>query len=526
MYQQDLTPVSDSLTASALIALVPLIVIFVLLGVLRIKAHWAGLGGLAAAVFVASTAFRMPTGLALLSGTEGAVFGLFPILWIVVNALWVYQLTVVSGRFEDLRVSFRLISDDPRVTVVLIAFCFGGLLEALTGFGVPVAITAMMLTAIGFSPFRAAAVVLIANTAPVAFGAVATPILTASALTSIPTDAIGAVVGRQAPVLALFVPLILVGMVDGRRGIRETWPAAVVCGTGFSIGQFVGSNYVSVELTDIIASLVALGMTVVFLRVWHPAGTEDALRDLHTAREAETNERGLQNPGGRGYVSTVVAAPESSRGRIGMALLPYTIIVGVFSVARLWRPATTFLAGSDVEVDWPGLHGELLGTSGKPLTSTVYTIQWLSTPGTLLLVCGLLVALVYRIGPAVAARAYVTTARQLGSACLTVTSLLAFAYVMNQSGQTADHRHLDRWDRRRPRIPGADPRLARCCGHRLGHRLKRPVRHVAAGGWPACRSGPDPPRRREHHRGSRRQDAQSGTPHHRRDGGEHCRPGG
>src|SRR5215207_5860292 len=286
MYQQDLTPVSDSLTASALIALVPLIVIFVLLGVLRIKAHWAGLGGLAAAVFVASTAFRMPTGLALLSGTQGAAFGLFPILWIVVNALWVYQLTVVSNRFEDLRASFRLISDDPRITAVLIAFCFGGLLEALTGFGVPVAITAVMLTAIGFSPFRAAAIVLIANTAPVAFGAVATPILTASALTSIPTDAIGAVVGRQAPVLALFVPLILVGMVDGRRGIRQTWPAAVVCGVSFAIAQFISANFISVELTDIIAALVAVGVTILFLRVWQPRGTADAIRDLHAALEA------------------------------------------------------------------------------------------------------------------------------------------------------------------------------------------------------------------------------------------------
>ena len=438
MFQQSLTPVADSLTASALVASLPLIVIFVLLGVFRITAHWAGLGGLAAALLLASTAFRMPTGLALLSGTEGAAFGLFPIMWIVVNALWVYQLTVVSNRFEDLRASFRLISDDPRITAVLIAFCFGGLLEALTGFGVPVAITAVMLTAIGFSPFRAAAIVLIANTAPVAFGAVATPILTASALTSIPADAIGSVVGRQVPVLALFVPLIVVGMVDGRRGIRQAWPTAVVCGAGFAIGQFISANYVSVELTDIIGSLVALGVTVVFLRVWHPAGTEDALRDLGAAREAETNECGLRLAGSCGNVSSAGSASgrDLGRGRIGMALLPYAIIVAVFSIARLWRPATTFLTESDVEVDWPGLHGELLGTSGKPLTSTVYAIPWLSTPGTLLLICGILVALVYRISPAVATRAYVATAHQLRLAFLTVPSLLAFAYVMNQSGQT------------------------------------------------------------------------------------------
>jgi lactate permease len=440
MYQQDLTPVWGSLAASALVALLPLITICVLLGVLRTKAHWAGLGGLAAAVFVGSTAFHMPAGLALLSGAEGAAFGLFPIMWIVVNALAVHQLTVASGRFEDLRASFRLVSEDPRITAVLIAFCFGGLLEALTGFGVPVAITAVTLVATGFSPFRAAVVVLIANTAPVAFGAVATPILTASALTAIPADVVGAVVGRQAPVLALFVPLILLSLVDGRRGIRQAWPAAVVCGTGFALGQFVSSNYVSVELTDIIASLVALGVTVVLLRTWQPVGTEQALLDLHATKEDES-KAGIRQAGGNREIATAVTGPPTSPpdlsyGRRAMALLPYAIIVAVFSIARLWRPAATFLTGSDVDVDWFGLHGELLGPSGKPITSTVYTVQWLSAPGTLLLICGILVVAVYRVRPAVAARVYVATVHQLRWAFLTVTSLLAVAYVMNQSGQT------------------------------------------------------------------------------------------
>jgi lactate permease len=441
MFKQDLTPVSGSLTASALVALLPLITIFALLGVLRTKAHWAGLGGLAVAVFVGSTAFHMPAGLALLSGAEGAAFGLFPIMWIVVNALAVHHITVASGRFEDLRASFRLVTDDPRITAVLIAFCFGGLLEALTGFGVPVAITAVMLAAAGFPPFRAAVVVLIANTAPVAFGAVATPILTASALTAIPADVIGAVVGRQTPVLALFVPLILLGMVDGRRGIRQAWPVAVVCGMGFAAGQFVSSSYISVELTDIIASLVALGVTVVFLRIWRPAGTEDALRSLDASRKGNEEEAGVPVGAGRAEISTAVrdsraSAPALSRGRRAMALLPYAIIVAVFSIARLWRPARTFLTGSDVDVEWPRLHSELFGTSGKPITSTVYTVQWLSAPGTLLLVCGILVVSAYRVSPLAAARAYVATVHQLRWAFLTVTSLLAFAYVMDQSGQT------------------------------------------------------------------------------------------
>ena len=308
MFQQDLVPVAGSLTASALVAALPLMVMLVLLGGLRIRAHWAALGALAVAVLVAVLAFGMPVRLALLSGTEGAAFGVFPIMWIVLNALVLYQLTVVSGRFEDLRRSFALISDDPRVMAVLIAFCFGGLLEALTGFGVPVAITAVMLTAIGFAPFRAAVLVLLANTVPVAYGALATPILTAGALTGLSADRIGAVVGRQTPVLALLVPLILVGMVDGARGIRQTWPVPVVCGVSFSIGQFVSSNYISVELTDIIASLFALGMTVLLLRIWSPAGAEQALRDLH-ATGAEPSA------GGNSAASRCARGAEARRDR-------------------------------------------------------------------------------------------------------------------------------------------------------------------------------------------------------------------
>jgi lactate permease len=444
MFTQQLAPVAGSLTVSALIALLPLITIFILLGVLRIKAHWAGLASLAVAVIVAITAFKMPVNLALLSATEGAVFGLFPIMWIVFNALWVYQLTVVSGRFEDLRASFNLISADPRIMAVLIAFCFGGLLEALAGFGAPVAITGVMLMAIGFSAFRAAAIVLLANTAPVAFGAIATPILTAGALTGIPTEEIGAMVGRQTPILALFVPLILVGMVDGRRGLRQTWPAAVVCGASFALAQFVSANFISVELTDIIASLVAVGATIAFLRVWQPSGTEEARNDLLAAAQAENiaEEGGgvipsSGRPGTPG--GAAVATPEAREltgGRITMALMPYIIVIVVFSIAKLWEPVKNFLVGSDLKIEWPGLHGKVLSPAGKPLSSLVYNFQWLSSPGSLLVLCGILVAILYRISPAVAAREYVTTAYKLRWAFLTVASVLALAYVMNQSGQT------------------------------------------------------------------------------------------
>ena len=265
MFHPDIAPLG-SLMWSALVALLPLIVMFVTLGGLKWKAHWAGLTSLGTAMLVAIFAFKMPAGLTVLAATQGAVFGLFPITWIVLTAIWLYQVTVVSGRFEDLRATFGLISDDPRVLAILIAFCFGGLMEALAGFGAPVAITGVMLMAVGFSALRAAMVVLLANTAPVAFGAIAIPIITAGNLTGINYHTIGAYVGHQTPVLALFVPCLLVLLADGKRGLKETWPVALTMGIAFAVAQWISATYISVELTDVIASLAGLAAGVVFLR--------------------------------------------------------------------------------------------------------------------------------------------------------------------------------------------------------------------------------------------------------------------
>ena len=192
-------------------------------------------------------------------------------MWIVWTAIWIYNMTEATGHFAVLRRAFSGISNDQRIQAVIIAFCFGALLEALAGFGTPVAITAVMLVAVGFQPMKAAAVALVANTAPVAFGAIAIPIVTLSGLTDIPKEDLGAMVGRQTPFLALIVPLILVGMVDGWRGVRAVWPAAVAGGFTFAVAQFVCSNYVSVELTDIVASLLSAGAIIAMLRVWQPS---------------------------------------------------------------------------------------------------------------------------------------------------------------------------------------------------------------------------------------------------------------
>ncbi len=422
MFQHDPEPLG-SVWLSALVALLPLVAIFVTLGALRWKAHWAGLAALVVAVVVAVAAFGMPVHLALLSATEGAVFGLFPIMWIVFTAIWLYQLTVAAGRFEDLRAAFGLISDDPRVQAIIIAFCFGGLLEALAGFGAPVAITGVMLMALGFSPVRAAVVVLLANTAPVAFGAVGTPIITAGTLTGIPYDEIGAVVGHQTPVLAVVVPTLLVLLVDGRRGVRQVWPVALVIGLAFALAQWLAATYLSVELTDIVASLAGLAAGVLLLRFWQPRGDAEARETLRIERTADAP---VEEPGGadggRSVATEQRTLAERSQAlsvdRLVMAFAPYLLIIVVFSVAKLVGPVTSFLSGTDVRIGWPGLDGQVLGASGDPVSTTVYSLQWLSSPGSLLLICGIGVAALYRLSPATAVREFTGTAYRLRFAFL------------------------------------------------------------------------------------------------------------
>jgi lactate permease len=459
MFQQVLAPLG-SLTFSALVALLPLLTIFVLLGVLRLKAHWAALASVAVAILVAVIAYGMPVGLALLSATECAVFGLVPIMWIVFAAIWLYQVTVASGRFEDLRAAFGRISDDPRCQAIIVALCFGGLMEALAGFGAPVAITGVMLMGLGFSPIRAAVVVLLANTAPVAFGAIGTPIITAGTLTKIPYQEIGAYVGRQTPLLAFVVPLLLVMLVDGRRGVRQTWPVALSVGVTFAIAQFVASNFISVELTDIIASLLGLVAAVVTLRVWTPEGGAEARQRLLAEEEEElaavaADDRATVGGGRQGGVGATRTVDPPERpvggadgdpdrpadrpldgGRLLMAFFPYLLVIVVFCVAKLVAPLTKALAATDVKVKWPGLDGHVLSSAGKPVTTTVYVFPWLSSPGTLLLICGIITALVYRLPVSRAAAEFVATAVKLRFAFLVVASVLALAYVMNISGQT------------------------------------------------------------------------------------------
>jgi lactate permease len=425
VYQQILDPVAHSLAWSSLIAALPLLSLFVMLGVLRVTAWVASLVSLALAIVLAILVYGMPIGQTLLAGTEGAAFGFFPILWIVINAIWVYQMTVETGHFDVLRRSFARVSDDQRVQAVIIAFSFGALLEALAGFGTPVAVTAVMLMALGFRPLKAAALALTANTAPVAFGAMATPILTLGKVTELPSDTLGAMVGRQTPILALFVPLVLVAIVDGWRGIRETWPVALVCGVVFAIGQYATSNFVSVPLADVVASLLSAAAVVAMVRVWHP-------RQEHAPAVIAGGAADQPTPEFAQRVNTSQPNPDD-RAEVARAYAPYAIIIAVFVICQItavknWLDKATF------KFHWPGLH--IVSPKGKPVSLTEFTLNLLTTPGTQMLVAGVLTMIVLKLSVPRALKAYGATLVQLRFAIVTVMVVLALAFVMNLSGQT------------------------------------------------------------------------------------------
>jgi lactate permease len=390
---------------------VPILTLIVLLGWMRMKAQWAAPIALVAAFAVATTVYGMPMDQAALSAAEGATFGLFPIMWVVVAAIWVYNMTVETGHFAVLRRSIASISQDRRVQAVLIAFCFGTLMEALAGFGAPAAITAVMMVALGFTPIKAAALALLGNTAAVPFGALGIPITTLSDVTGLDKGDLGAMVGRQTPLLGLLVPFILVGIVDGRRGLGQAWPIAAIGGLAFAAAQFTCSNHISVELTDIVASISSIAAIVALLHVWTPAAPPTA----EPARHAD--------------------GAEDAPLDVLRAYAPYLIILAVFSIAQL--PAIKReLAASPwtTTVGWPGL--DVRNPDGDALSSLAFRFDWLPAAGTLMLISGLITMAVIGLAPARALRVARATIVQLRAAALVVTAVLALAYVMNQSGQT------------------------------------------------------------------------------------------
>lgn len=424
------SPVTDavggSLGLSALCAILPLIGFFVFLMVLKWKAHWSALASVVVALLVGIIFFHMPANLAVLAFSQGVAFGIFPIVYIIWMAVWVYDLTVISGRFDDLRTIFAKIGrGDMRVQAMLIGFAFGGLLEALAGFGAPIAIVAAMLLAIGLKPIKAVLVTFVANCAPVAFGAMAIPVTTGGLLTQIPGEQVAAMAGRQVSLIALVVPFILALIMDGTRGVRQTWPMALLLSVAFGGGQFLGSNYFSYVLTDVVACLLSLTCGVLFLRVWKPTTPEDQASSINADELHLTTERTV------------------------LALFPYLLIVFVFSFTSLWKIGVNIpaaLKSTDMKIQWPGLHGHIVNAAGEPVNNTIFNFNWLSTPGTIMFFCGLITVGVYtafsRGGKY--PMNFGTGLAQLGKgaykmrySALTIAAVMGLAYTMNMSGQTA-----------------------------------------------------------------------------------------
>ncbi|MCC6389949.1 MAG: L-lactate permease [Bryobacterales bacterium] len=416
MWQQNYTPLADSLPVSALVAALPIFVLLFLLGVVRKPAWIAGLSGLAAAVLVSIFGYGMPVGLVFGSVTYGAAFGLLPIGWIVYWAIVLYRVAYETGKFEIIKDSVGGLSSDRRLQALLIAFSFGAFIEGAAGFGTPVAVAAAMLAGLGFSPFYAAGICLLANTAPVAFGSIGIPIFTLAGITGLPLLDLSANVGRICAPVSLFVPAYLVFVMGGFRALKGVLPAAMVCGGGFALTQFYVSNYLGPQLTDISASLVAIVGLVLLFNIWKP-------KDKFELEGAA-----------KGHAPT-----KHSFGDVFLAWSPYLLLV---VMVLLWGQDSfkAILNKVTINIQWPMLHNMVERVQplvAKPSPyAAVYTLNWLSAAGTACLVSSVLAALVLRMSVGKYVAVLVHSARQLFLSLVTIAAVLGLAFLMNYSGAT------------------------------------------------------------------------------------------
>ena len=418
-----------NITLSALVAAIPLFVLLYMLGVKRVKGHIAAAVGLTSAVLLAIIVFGMPAGLAISATLNGAMYGIFPIVWIVVTAIWVYNMTVESGEFEIIKNSLASITDDRRLQAIFIAFAFGSFIEGTAGFGTPVAITAAMLVGLGFNPIYAAGICLIANTAPVAFGAIGIPIVVAAQVSNLDVMHISQIVGRQLPFLAVIVPLWLVVMMCGWKRAMEVLPAVLVAGLCFAITQFLTSNYVNPYLPDITSAVVTIVGLLVFLKFWKPSNV------WHFPDE---------KPSAGGKVQL-----KYSTGEVLRAWAPYLILAGL---VFLWaddkyiKLKLTLLNIDKMNpffsISWPGLDGLIQKAAPVVAKNTAYpakyTLNLLSAAGTAILFSGLLSVFIipnYGFGRAFAC--FGRTIKQLVFPICTIAMILGLAYIMNYSGMSS-----------------------------------------------------------------------------------------
>lgn len=417
------TAIAGSLPLTAIAALLPLAVFFIMLGVFKIATHWCAIGSLAIAIVIAAFGFHMPLGLAALSAAQGAAFGLLVICYIVVAAVWLYNLSEVSGRGDDVRAVFSAVGKgDIRIQALLIATAFCALMEGLAGFGAPVAITCAMLLALGLKPLKAALVTMVANSLHVAFGAMAIPMITTAKLGGSEATLLTQTGSRITPLFLIWLPFVLLAMLDGKRGVKQLWPVALTAGIGMAVGHFVTAHFISYELTAVVGALLAFALIAGLLSFWSPTTPEE--------------ER------------SAVVTEKLGAGRITLALLPYWFVVIVFAVAKLWKfgvdvPAA--LKATDLKIPWPGLDGNLLTASGEVSKETILSISTLASPGTMLVFASLVVTIVYSLSdsngrfPFSISKGIATlgsTVMGLKMAILTISAVMALAYAMNFSGQT------------------------------------------------------------------------------------------
>ncbi len=416
MWQQNYTPLGGSLWLSAVVAALPIFTLLYLLGLKRRPAWQAALSGLAAAALVAWIAYRMPAATILQASLFGAAFGLFPIGWVVFCAILLYRITLETGKFEIIKDSVGHLTEDRRLQALLIAFAFGAFIEGAAGFGTPVAVAAAMLAGLGFSPFYAAGICLLANTAPVAFGSIGTPVLTLSTVTGLPLEQLSAAVGRICAPISLIVPAYLVAVMGKWKGLRGVLPGAVVCGVSFAVTQLLVSNYIGPQLTDILSSLASIGSLVLLFLIWKPKDTFVL----------------------EGNAALTVTARRYSRGQLCLAWAPYAVLV---VLVLLWGVFKTELNKVTVVWNWPGLHEQVVQMPPVVASPTpyraVYRFEWLAAAGTACLLASLISALLLGMSLARFARVFATTARQLFFSELTIASVLALAFLMNYSGATA-----------------------------------------------------------------------------------------
>src|SRR5919107_1143087 len=419
MYQQVYDPIAGSIVFSTLVALIPIVALFVLLAGIRMAAQWAGLITLAVALVIAVAVFGMTVGIALDSALFGAAFGLFPIVWIVINAIFIYNIIVDTGLFDTIRDSLAGVSNDRRIQVVLIAFVFGALLEATAGFGTPVAITGALMAGLGFEPIYAASLALLSNTAPVAFGGFGIPILTAGAVSGLDPMELSQMVGRQTPFLALIIPGMLVTVMAGFRRMLEVLPVVAVSGIVFAATQFLISNLLGPELADLLAALLTVVAVIALMAVWSPSS------EWHFEHEPPSEDReDFDRP---------------PLGRTLYAWSPFLIIIALFLIMQI-GPIKEAVGATQTAINFP--NSVVSETTGLPVVpkptpyDAFFSTNWLSAAGTIILIGDIISLAVLRVGPGRALRVYGESLNQLKWAIVTIVAVLGLGFLLNYAGMT------------------------------------------------------------------------------------------